>query len=137
MGTVRLMRFISLSSLAHSKLKIDRSRVPSLKEEDLEEMFVKGSGPGGSAVNTTSNCVVLKHLPTGIVVKCHNTRWLDENRKTAREMLITKLDNIANGEMSVENQLKRLQEKKMNRNEQKKRKLRELKEKWKEKENMK
>jgi hypothetical protein len=42
---------------------------PDLNEGDLEEMFVRGSGPGGQAVNRTANCVVLKHLPTGIVIK--------------------------------------------------------------------
>ena len=40
-----------------------------LDERDLEESFIKGSGPGGQSVNKTSNCVQLKHLPTGIVVK--------------------------------------------------------------------
>lgn len=40
-----------------------------LKEEDLEEDFVRGSGPGGQSVNQTANCVVLKHRPSGIVVK--------------------------------------------------------------------
>lgn len=44
---------------------IDRSRVPKLIEEDLEEAFVRGSGPGGQSVNKTANCVVLKHKPTG------------------------------------------------------------------------
>ncbi len=46
-------------------------QLPELNEEDLEEMFVRGSGPGGQATNKTSNCVVLKHLPTGITVKVH------------------------------------------------------------------
>ena len=40
-----------------------------LKEEELEETFVRGSGPGGQSVNQTANCVVLKHKPSGIVVK--------------------------------------------------------------------
>lgn len=43
--------------------------LPFLNEEDLEEQFVRGSGPGGQATNKTSNCVVLKHIPTGVVVK--------------------------------------------------------------------
>lgn len=43
--------------------------LPVVKEEELEEQFVRGSGPGGQATNKTSNCVVLKHIPTGIVVK--------------------------------------------------------------------
>lgn len=40
-----------------------------LNEDELEEQFVRGSGPGGQATNKTSNCVVLKHVPSGIVVK--------------------------------------------------------------------
>lgn len=45
---------------------------PALNEDELEEMFIRGSGPGGQAVAKTSNCVLLKHLPTGIVVKVRN-----------------------------------------------------------------
>lgn len=47
------------------KSKLDYSLVPTLKEQDLEEQFVKGSGPGGQKINKTSSCVVLKHLPSG------------------------------------------------------------------------
>lgn len=43
--------------------------LPVLNEDDLVEQFVRGSGPGGQATNKTSNCVVLKHIPSGIVVK--------------------------------------------------------------------
>ena len=42
---------------------------PPLLEEELDERFVRGSGPGGQSVNKTSNCVCLKHIPTGIFVK--------------------------------------------------------------------
>lgn len=41
----------------------------SLNQSQLEEQCVKGYGPGGLATNKTSNCVVLKHVPSGIVVK--------------------------------------------------------------------
>ena len=44
---------------------VDKSRVPVIKEEDIEEQFVKGSGPGGQNVNKRVNCVVLCHTPTG------------------------------------------------------------------------
>ena len=44
---------------------VDRSRFPRLEERELEERFVRGSGPGGQSVNKTANCVSLKHLPTG------------------------------------------------------------------------
>ncbi|CAM4534199.1 unnamed protein product [Leuciscus chuanchicus] len=82
---------------AGKKYQID---LPVLHEEDLEEQFVRGSGPGGQATNKTSNCVVLKHVPTGIVVKCHQTRSVDLNRKRAREILREKLDVAYKGKKS-------------------------------------
>ena len=42
---------------------------PPLDEAELEESFVRGSGPGGQNVNKLSNCVMLKHLPTGVIIK--------------------------------------------------------------------
>ena len=47
------------------KYNLDYSYYPSLNENDLEEQFVRGSGPGGQAVNKAMNCVVLKHIPSG------------------------------------------------------------------------
>ena len=47
---------------------IDKSRVPVLNEEDLEERFIQGSGPGGSNVNKNSNCCHLTHIPTGKII---------------------------------------------------------------------
>lgn len=64
------------SSITTERIIIKRSYVSKkdytfceLKEEELEEAFVRGSGPGGQSVNQTANCVVLKHKPSGIVVK--------------------------------------------------------------------
>lgn len=55
----------SLLTVYRSKHVIDRSKVPVLIETELEEQHVRGSGPGGQSVNKTSNCVILKHVPTG------------------------------------------------------------------------
>ncbi|XP_078410711.1 mitochondrial translation release factor in rescue isoform X1 [Cetorhinus maximus] len=66
--------------------------LPVVIEDELIEQFVRGRGPGGQATNKTSNCVVLKHVPSGIVVKCHQTRSVDQNRKIARTILQEKLD---------------------------------------------
>ena len=89
------------------KSTLDRSQIPVvLKPEDLEEKVTLGSGPGGQAVNKTANAVFLKHLPTGLWVKCHQTRSLENNRKIARKLLLAKLDNFVNGENSLENQQK-------------------------------
>lgn len=114
-----------------NKKKIDHSRVPVLNEKDLEEQFVRGSGPGGQAVNKTSNCVVLRHVPTGIIVKCHLHRLLQKNQKEARRLLIVKLDNQINGENSVENQKKRILDKKGADRNRKREKINELKANWK------
>ncbi|XP_032054862.1 probable peptide chain release factor C12orf65 homolog, mitochondrial [Aythya fuligula] len=71
-----------------------------LTEAELEEQFVRGDGPGGQATNKTSNCVVLKHVPSGIVVKCHQTRSVEQNRKIARKILQEKVDLFYKGEDS-------------------------------------
>lgn len=51
--------------ISRNKHQIDKSKVPKIDEKDLEEQFVSGSGPGGQNVNKSTNCVVLKHKPTG------------------------------------------------------------------------
>lgn len=40
-----------------------------LNDDDIEEKFVKGWGKGGQKVNKTSNCVELKHKPSGVIIK--------------------------------------------------------------------
>uniref|UniRef100_A0A146MFL0 Putative peptide chain release factor C12orf65, mitochondrial n=1 Tax=Lygus hesperus TaxID=30085 RepID=A0A146MFL0_LYGHE len=130
-----LVRSCSTSSQSRNK-DVDRSLVPVLNEDEIDEQFVKGSGPGGQNVNKRANCVVLRHLPSGIVVKCHESRLLETNRKLAREKLVTKLDDLVNGENSVKNQIKALNEKKSSAAERKKKKLRDLKERWKEREGL-
>ncbi|XP_023214846.1 probable peptide chain release factor C12orf65, mitochondrial [Centruroides sculpturatus] len=109
------------------KYIVDRSKVPEINEDDLEEQFIRGSGPGGQAVNMSSNCVLLKHIPTGIVVKCHKSRQLPENRIIARNLLQEKLDNLYNGDMSVAAQMKRIDDEKSYKRKKKADKLREMK----------
>lgn len=113
-----------------SKSDIDYSLFPRLQEDDVEEQFVRGNGPGGQAVNKTANCVVLKHLPTGLVVKCHASRSMDQNRRLARELMLTRLDKLFNGDNSVEAQSRRLQLKKLNEANRRKRRVEEMKRKW-------
>lgn len=119
------------------KHDINYSKVPQLKGDELDIQFVRGSGPGGQAVNKTANCVVLKHIPTGLVVKCHETRSATQNLNRAKELLISKLDNLINKEDSVEAQNKRIQQKKQSDSSKRKEKLRLLKESWKKRENIK
>ena len=56
-------------------------------EEDLEESFILGGGPGGQKTNKTSNVVRLAHGPSGLMVRCGETRSRETNRWLARRML--------------------------------------------------
>lgn len=58
------------------------------------EKFIQGSGSGGQKINKTSSCVYLKHLPTGIEVKCQGERSREQNRHQARVELFNKLDSL-------------------------------------------
>lgn len=73
-----------------------------IKEADLEESFVRSGGPGGQNVNKVSTCVVLKHLPTGLVVKCQKDRSQVMNRHFARVILARKLEALILGRESEE-----------------------------------
>ncbi|EZA54354.1 probable peptide chain release factor C12orf65 homolog, mitochondrial [Ooceraea biroi] len=118
------------------KRYLDYSNVPTLEETDLEEQFVRGSGPGGQATNKTNNAVVLKHKPTGFVVKCHETRSMWDNKKRAREIMITKLDNLLNKENSIEAQIRALEKKRQASRDYKKKKLAEMKKAFREREGL-
>lgn len=72
--------------------------------DDLIEKFVRGSGAGGQKINKTSNCVFLKHLPTGIAIKCQIERSREMNRFLARRELCDQIDAIANGKASAKSQ---------------------------------
>ncbi|XP_012229299.1 mitochondrial translation release factor in rescue [Linepithema humile] len=118
------------------KRHLDYSNVPKLDEADLEEQFIRGSGPGGQATNKTNNAVLLKHKPTGLVVKCHETRSVWDNKKRAREIMVTKLDNLLNKEHSIEAQIRALEEKQRAQKDYKRRKLAEMKAAFREREDL-
>mmetsp|Transcript_7139 Transcript_7139/g.27335 ORF Transcript_7139/g.27335 Transcript_7139/m.27335 type:complete len:188 (-) Transcript_7139:42-605(-) len=74
--------------------------VGDLNDAELRESYVKGSGNGGQKINKVRNCVVLEHLPTGLSVRCQDTRSLAQNRKIARVLLAEKLDEYLHGDES-------------------------------------
>ena len=63
-----------------------------VREEDLEETFVRSSGNGGQHVNKTSSCVQLRHIPSGIRVTCMRERSQSVNRFLARRELLERLE---------------------------------------------
>ncbi|MBU6383485.1 MAG: peptide chain release factor-like protein [Verrucomicrobia bacterium] len=61
-------------------------------EGDLLEKFILGSGSGGQKINKTSSCVYLKHLPSGLEIKCQKSRSRDLNRLYARRELCERVE---------------------------------------------
>jgi len=72
-----------------------------ITDDTLVERFVRGSGAGGQKINKTSSCVFLKHLPSGIVVKCQADRSREMNRFHARRELCEELESIRDGRESA------------------------------------
>lgn len=75
-----------------------------LNETELQESFVRGSGPGGQKVNKTASCVFLKHAPSGLQVKCQATRSRETNRWLARRELAERILERVRGEATARQQ---------------------------------
>lgn len=75
-----------------------------IRESDLVEKFILGSGSGGQKINKTSSCVYLKHLPTGIEIKCQKGRSRELNRLYARRELCEKIEGRTLAEKSQRQQ---------------------------------
>lgn len=63
-----------------------------VREDDLEERFVRSGGHGGQNVNKVATCVILTHRPTGTVVRCETERSQARNRALARLRLADQLE---------------------------------------------
>ncbi|XP_020803069.1 probable peptide chain release factor C12orf65 homolog, mitochondrial [Drosophila serrata] len=133
-GLVRFLAFPSPSARWKSTANLDYTRYPTLQESEIEETFTRGSGPGGQAVNKTSNCVFLRHLPTNITIKCHTHRLASKNRVEARKLLLEKLDAHINGENSIAVQIKAQEQRKSTERRRRQSKLQEMKKSWQERE---
>jgi protein subunit release factor B len=94
------------SPLTTDKLAALEQRLVALgiKEGDLLEKFVRGSGAGGQKINKTSNCVFLKHLVAGVCIKCQIDRSREMNRFLARRELCAQLEAIRDGKAVAKTQ---------------------------------
>jgi len=80
----------------------DRMEKCGLKEAELQEKFIRSSGPGGQHVNKTATCVLLEHIPTGLQVKMQKARSQKLNRYYSRKRLCELVENRELGDKSPE-----------------------------------
>jgi len=81
---------------------VARMEACGLREEDLDESFVRSGGPGGQHVNKSATCVRLCHRPTGLEVKAQRARSQALNRFYARRRMCELLEAQALGRDSPE-----------------------------------
>jgi protein subunit release factor B len=76
-----------------------------IREGDLVEKFILGSGSGGQKINKTSSCVYLKHIPTDIEIKCQRERSREMNRYYARKELCNRFEEKIENKKSERQQM--------------------------------
>ncbi len=119
--------FLPCVILMISKEKWDRLKAwmhqLSIDEQDVVEKFIIGSGKGGQKLHKTSSSVYIKHIPSGIEIKCQESRSREGNRYYARMRLCEKLHRSISDEKTKEQQeiekLKRQKKRRSRRSKQK------------------
>jgi len=81
-----------------------------INPKDLSITFTRGSGNGGQNRNKVETVAVIKHVPTGIIVRCEEERSQLQNKEKAMALLQKKLDDMAeNKRHSAESDLRKKQ----------------------------
>ncbi len=116
--------------MSHNVIRMDTMRALEAElhafgiyEREIQEKFIHSGGPGGQHVNKVATCVYLKHLPTGLEVKCQQERSQALNRFFARRLLLEKIkERVFHEKSERQRQIEKIRR-------QKRRRLRRTKEK--------
>jgi protein subunit release factor B len=95
-----------------------------IREQDLDEQFVRSGGHGGQNVNKVATCVILTHRPSGLTVRCQEERTQAMNRYRARRRLADKMEEKLLGAASRQRQeIERIRRQKRKRSRRAKQKM--------------
>jgi len=117
------MGAFGVSHRKEEALRAEMSRF-GVKEIDLAEHFIRSTGPGGQNVNKVATGVYLKHLVTGIEVKCMAGRSQAFNRFRARQILMAKIEEaVLGGESEARKVIEKIRRQKRKRSKRAKEKM--------------
>ena len=115
-------------STSKTRFLADRMTSLGIREADIFEKFIRGSGKGGQKINKTSSCVYLLHKPSRIEIKCQRERSQALNRFLARRELCDRLEERVRGEQSRRRQeIEKIRRRKRRRSRRQKEKMLEAK----------
>ena len=94
-----LAEFKALVEAAQTKLqaRTDELELSELADELIKEVeieYYRSSGPGGQHKNKTETAVRMHHPPSGVTVRCSDTRSQSQNRRIALKRLAARLEKL-------------------------------------------